>query len=174
MNEVLNRATRVLREVWGYSAFRGPQAEIIEHVANGADALVLLPTGAGKSLCFQVPALLRDGMGVVVSPLIALMQDQVAALREAGVCAEFLNSSQTWPEQRRVEQAVRAGEVDILLVGTERVLRILPQLLMPGHRLFASRALAFAGGPIPTDTALACANVRSAHGHAREIPQDLR
>ncbi len=118
----MSRASRVLREVWGYSAFRGPQAEIIEHVAHGGDALVLLPTGGGKSLCYQVPALVRDGMGVVVSPLIALMQDQVAALREAGVRAEFLNSSLSWPEQQRVEKAARAGEVDILYVAPERLL----------------------------------------------------
>jgi ATP-dependent DNA helicase RecQ len=121
MNAVLSRAAQVLHEVWGYSAFRGPQAEIIEHVANGGDALVLLPTGAGKSLCYQVPALVRDGMGVVVSPLIALMQDQVAALREAGVRAEYLNSSLSWPEQQRVEKAVRAGDVDILYVAPERL-----------------------------------------------------
>jgi ATP-dependent DNA helicase RecQ len=121
MNEVMSRATQVLHEVWGYSAFRGPQAEIIEHVANGGDALVLLPTGGGKSLCYQLPALLRDGMGIVVSPLIALMQDQVAALREAGVRAEFLNSSLSWPEQQRVEKAVRAGSVDILYVAPERL-----------------------------------------------------
>ena len=121
MNEVMSRATQVLHEVWGFSAFRGPQAEIIEHVAHGGDALVLLPTGAGKSLCYQVPALVRDGMGVVVSPLIALMQDQVAALREAGVRAEFLNSSLSWPEQQRVDKAVRAGEVDILYVAPERL-----------------------------------------------------
>jgi len=121
MNEVMSRAAQVLHRVWGYSAFRGPQAEIIEHVTNGADALVLLPTGGGKSLCYQLPALLRDGMGVVVSPLIALMQDQVAALREAGVRAEFLNSSLSWPEQQRVEKAARAGEVDILYVAPERL-----------------------------------------------------
>ena len=121
MNDVMSRATTLLNQVWGYSAFRGPQAEIIEHVANGGDALVLLPTGGGKSLCYQVPALLREGLGVVVSPLIALMQDQVAALREAGVRAEFLNSSLTWPEQQRVEKAVRAGEVDILYVAPERL-----------------------------------------------------
>jgi ATP-dependent DNA helicase RecQ len=121
MSDVMSRATQVLHEVWGYSAFRGLQAEIIGHVASGGDALVLLPTGAGKSLCYQVPALVRDGMGVVVSPLIALMQDQVAALREAGVRAEFLNSSLTWPEQQRVEKAVRAGEVDILYVAPERL-----------------------------------------------------
>ncbi|MEO8019583.1 MAG: DNA helicase RecQ [Pseudomonadota bacterium] len=117
----MSRASQVLHEVWGYSAFRGPQAEIIEHVANGGDALVLLPTGGGKSLCYQVPSLVREGMGVVVSPLIALMQDQVAALREAGVRAEFLNSSLSWPEQQRVEKAVRAGEVDILYVAPERL-----------------------------------------------------
>jgi ATP-dependent DNA helicase RecQ len=122
MSDVIDRASRVLHEVWGYSGFRGAQAEIIEHLANGGDALVLMPTGGGKSLCYQVPALLRDGMGVVVSPLIALMQDQVAALREAGVRAEFLNSSLSWPEQQRVEQAVRAGDVDILYVAPERLL----------------------------------------------------
>jgi ATP-dependent DNA helicase RecQ len=121
MIEIMSRANQILHEVWGYSAFRGPQAEIIEHVAKGGDALVLLPTGGGKSLCYQLPSLVRDGMGVVVSPLIALMQDQVAALREAGVRAEFLNSSLTWPEQQRVEKAVRAGEVDILYVAPERL-----------------------------------------------------
>ena len=121
MNEVMSSATQVLHEVWGFSEFRGPQAEIIGHVANGGDALVLMPTGGGKSLCYQIPALVRDGMGVVVSPLIALMQDQVAALREAGVRAEFLNSSLSWHEQERVEKAIRAGEVDILYVAPERL-----------------------------------------------------
>ena len=121
MNEVMSRATQVLHEVWGYSEFRGPQAEIIGHVANGGDALIRMPTGGGKSLCYQIPALVRGGMGVVVSPLIALMQDQVAALREAGVRAEFLNSSLSWPEQQRVEKTVRAGEVDILYVAPERL-----------------------------------------------------
>jgi ATP-dependent DNA helicase RecQ len=121
MKPNMSRATQVLHEVWGYSAFRGPQAEIIEHVIEGGDALVLLPTGGGKSLCYQVPSLVRDGMGVVVSPLIALMQDQVAALREAGVRAEFLNSSLSWSDQQRVEQAVRAGDVDILYVAPERL-----------------------------------------------------
>src|SRR5688572_14684339 len=121
MNDVVARAAQVLRDVFGYPAFRGSQEEIVGHVAGGADALVLMPTGGGKSLCYQVPALVRAGMGVVVSPLIALMQDQVAALREAGVRAEFLNSSQAWPEQQRVERAVRAGEVDILYVAPERL-----------------------------------------------------
>src|SRR4051812_4350611 len=121
MSAVMSRATQVLHEVWGYSTFRGPQAEINEHVASGADALVLLPTGGGKSLCYQIPALVRDGVGVVVSPLIALMQDQVAALREAGVRAEFLNSSLDWPQQLAVEKRVRAGEVDLLYVAPERL-----------------------------------------------------
>jgi ATP-dependent DNA helicase RecQ len=121
MNDVMSRAAQVLHEIWGYSEFRGPQAEIIAHVANGGDALVLMPTGGGKSLCYQIPALVREGMGVVVSPLIALMQDQVAALREAGVRAEFLNSSLSWPEQQQVETAVRAGTVDILYIAPERL-----------------------------------------------------
>src|SRR5665213_1562938 len=91
-------ADRVLRDVFGYPAFRGERREIVAHVAGGGDAVVLMPTGGGKSLCFQIPALVRAGMGVVVSPLIALMQDQVAALEEAGVRAAALNSSMTWAE----------------------------------------------------------------------------
>jgi len=117
----MTQAAQVLRDVFGYAAFRGPQAEIVEHMAGGGDALVLMPTGGGKSLCYQIPALVRDGVGVVVSPLIALMQDQVAALREAGVRAEFLNSSLSWADQQRVERAVRAGEVDVLYVAPERL-----------------------------------------------------
>src|SRR6266436_10264493 len=96
-------AQQVLHRVFGYDSFRGPQEEIIDHVTAGGDALVLMPTGGGKSLCYQIPALLREGVGVVVSPLIALMQDQVAALEEAGVRAAALNSSLSWPEQQRVE-----------------------------------------------------------------------
>ena len=83
----------VLRRVFGYESFRGPQAEIIEHVCQGGDALVLMPTGGGKSLCYQIPALVRHGVGIVVSPLIALMQDQVRLLRDHGVEATFINSS---------------------------------------------------------------------------------
>jgi len=122
MNDVRAQASRVLRDVFGYSAFRGNQEEIVGHVAGGGDALVLMPTGGGKSLCYQIPALVREGVGVVVSPLIALMQDQVAALREAGVRAEFLNSSLAWPEQQAVERKVRAGQVDLLYVAPERLL----------------------------------------------------
>src|SRR6188472_2372207 len=111
----------ILRDIFGYNEFRGNQAEIIEHLIQGKDVLVLMPTGGGKSLCFQIPALVREGVGVVVSPLIALMQDQVAALREAGVRADFLNSSLTWPEQQAIQRKVRAGEVDILYVAPERL-----------------------------------------------------
>ena len=91
---VAGAAQRVLRRVFGYDAFRGSQREIIEHVVAGGDALVLMPTGGGKSLCYQIPALVRDGVGVVISPLIALMQDQVDALPRSGVRAGFLNSTQ--------------------------------------------------------------------------------
>ncbi len=115
-------ALATLRRVWGYPAFRGLQQSIVEHVIGGGDALVLMPTGAGKSLCYQVPALVREGVGVVVSPLIALMQDQVDALRENGVRAEYLNSTLSLDAVRRVERALRAGDVDLLYVAPERLL----------------------------------------------------
>ena len=97
----LDDAVRVLREVFGYPAFRGQQEEIIRHVIAGGDALVLMPTGGGKSLCYQIPALVRPGLGVVVSPLIALMKDQVDALRQAGVRAAYLNSTLSPAEAAR-------------------------------------------------------------------------
>jgi ATP-dependent DNA helicase RecQ len=114
--------TDVLQRVFGYERFRGQQQAIIEHVGGGGDALVLMPTGGGKSLCYQVPALLRDGVAVVVSPLIALMRDQVAALRQAGVRAAFLNSTLSWDEAREVEARLRAGDLDLLYVAPERLL----------------------------------------------------
>ena len=107
--------------MFGYDAFRGQQAEIIETVVGGGDALVLMPTGGGKSLCYQVPALVRPGTGVVVSPLIALMQDQVDALAALGVRAAFLNSSQRLDERREVEAAYLAGELDLLYLAPERL-----------------------------------------------------
>jgi ATP-dependent DNA helicase RecQ len=113
---------RILREVFGYPQFRAPQGEIIDHVARGGDALVLMPTGGGKSLCYQIPALVRTGLAVVVSPLIALMQDQVAGLKEAGVRAEALNSSLDWQEAQRIEHLVRAGDLDLLYLAPERLL----------------------------------------------------
>ena len=122
MTDLISRASRILQDVFGYTAFRGHQAEIVTHLAGGHDALVLMPTGGGKSLCYQIPALLRGGVGVVVSPLIALMQDQVAALHEAGVRAEFLNSSLSWAESQSVERRARAGEIDLLYLAPERLL----------------------------------------------------
>jgi len=119
--ELAARANTLLRDVFGYDTFRGQQADIVQHVAGGGDALVLMPTGGGKSLCFQIPALLRPGIGVVVSPLIALMQDQVAALHEAGVRAEFLNSSLDWRQAQQVEQRARAGDLDLLYMAPERL-----------------------------------------------------
>ncbi len=111
-----------LQSVFGYESFRGDQQAIIEHLVGGGDALVLMPTGGGKSLCYQIPALIRAGTGVVVSPLIALMQDQVDALTELGVRAAFLNSSQDWRTAREVEQAFLAGQLDLLYVAPERLL----------------------------------------------------
>jgi ATP-dependent DNA helicase RecQ len=116
-----NRPLDVLRRVFGYESFRGRQREIIDHVAEGGDALVLMPTGGGKSLCYQIPALVRDGTGVVISPLIALMQDQVSALNALGVRAGFLNSTQDMDERRRVESAFVAGELDLLYLAPERL-----------------------------------------------------
>ena len=117
-----SRALGVLRDVFGYPAFRGEQAEIIGHVAIGGDALVLMPTGGGKSLCYQIPALLRPGCAVVVSPLIALMQDQVDALTQLGVKAACLNSTLDWREAQAVEQAIFSGQLDLVYIAPERLL----------------------------------------------------
>jgi ATP-dependent DNA helicase RecQ len=114
-------AAQVLRRVFGYDSFRGRQREIIEHVVAGGDALVLMPTGGGKSLCYQIPALVREGVGVVVSPLIALMQDQVDALRALGVRAGFLNSTQDPDERQLVEAEFVAGKLDLLYLAPERL-----------------------------------------------------
>ncbi|QGV77977.1 DNA helicase RecQ [Streptomyces ficellus] len=116
-----DEALRVLGKVFGYDSFRGEQREIIDHVVGGGDALVLMPTGGGKSLCYQIPALVRRGVGVVVSPLIALMQDQVDALRALGVRAGFLNSTQDLDERRLVEAEFAAGELDLLYLAPERL-----------------------------------------------------
>jgi ATP-dependent DNA helicase RecQ len=113
--------SEALRRVFGYDTFRDGQREIIDHVVAGHDALVLMPTGGGKSLCYQIPAMVRDGTAVVVSPLIALMQDQVDALTSLGVRAGFLNSTQDFDERRLVESAFLAGELDLLYVAPERL-----------------------------------------------------
>jgi len=117
----LSDPAAVLRRVFGYDSFLGSQREIIDHLIGGQDAVVLMPTGGGKSLCYQIPALVRDGTGVVVSPLIALMQDQVDALRGLGVRAGFLNSTQDIGARRLVEDAFVAGELDLLYVAPERL-----------------------------------------------------
>jgi ATP-dependent DNA helicase RecQ len=113
---------QVLRDVFGYDAFRGHQADVIDHVVAGGDAIVLMPTGGGKSLCYQIPALIRPGTGVVVSPLIALMQDQVDAVRQLGIRAAYLNSTQDAGSRRDVERAFRQGDLDLLYVAPERLL----------------------------------------------------
>ncbi|MBN1239540.1 MAG: DNA helicase RecQ [Gammaproteobacteria bacterium] len=133
--EALNAAARptmagalaVLRDVFGYDAFRGRQEAAIGAALEGRDALVLMPTGGGKSLCYQIPALLRAGTGIVVSPLIALMEDQVRALRELGVDAAFLNSTLGWREQQEIVERLRSGALALLYVAPERLLQ--PQTL---------------------------------------------
>ena len=124
---MLEQAQRVLKDIFGYDSFRGRQGDIIERVANGGDALVLMPTGGGKSLCFQVPALLRDGLAVVVSPLIALMDDQVATLEELGVAAAALNSTLSAEQQRDLAARIKRGEVKMLYLAPERLVQ--PRML---------------------------------------------
>ncbi|HEY8987099.1 MAG TPA: DEAD/DEAH box helicase, partial [Streptomyces sp.] len=116
-----SEALATLRKVFGYDSFRGEQEAIVDHVVGGGDAVVLMPTGGGKSLCYQIPSLVRAGTGVVVSPLIALMQDQVDALRAVGVRAGFINSTQDFDERRLVEAEYVAGELDLLYLAPERL-----------------------------------------------------
>ncbi len=135
----MENAHHLLNNTFGYHDFRHHQAEIIQTLNNGQDALVLMPTGGGKSLCFQIPALLREGTGVVISPLIALMQDQVDALRQLGLSAAFLNSTQDAATQQQTESALRAGELDLLYIAPERLLT--PRML---QLLEASKVALFA------------------------------
>ena len=117
-------ALQTLYDIFGYSTFRGEQEAIVAHVTSGGDALVLMPTGGGKSLCYQLPALLREGVGIVVSPLIALMQDQVDALKQLGVRAAFLNSSQDADEAREITAQLMRGHLQIVYVAPERLLKM--------------------------------------------------
>ena len=120
-NESARNPLAILKQVYGYTAFRGKQADVVAQVVSGGDAVVLFPTGAGKSLCFQIPALCRDGVGIIVSPLIALMRDQVEALKQLGVRAAALNSSLTREEFVDVRRAIDRGELDLLYVTPERI-----------------------------------------------------
>src|SRR5689334_15027117 len=132
-------ALGLLNSVFGLTAFRGAQEEIVRHVTDGGNCLVLMPTGGGKSLCYQLPSLLRKGCGIVVSPLIALMRDQVAALEEAGVNASVLNSTLSPQESNEVERRLLAGDLDLLYVAPERLLtpRCLSLLAQANIALFA-------------------------------------
>ncbi len=123
-------ALQTLHNVFGYENFRGDQAAIIDAVVSGRDALVLMPTGGGKSLCYQIPALIRDGAGLVVSPLIALMQDQVRALHELGIEAAFLNSSLSHEQQADVIRRLKAGEIQLLYVAPERLVQPRTQAML--------------------------------------------
>src|ERR1700688_4183109 len=120
--EIGDEALSVLNSVFGLPGFRGAQEEIVRHVVGGGNCLVLMPTGGGKSLCYQLPSLLRQGCGIVVSPLIALMRDQVAGLIEAGVKAAVLNSTLSWDEASAVEARLLAGDLDLLYIAPERLL----------------------------------------------------
>src|SRR3982074_3695939 len=138
-SDIAPNALSVLNSVFGLPGFRGAQQEIVRHVTDGGDCLVLMPTGGGKSLCYQLPALLRAGCGIVVSPLIALMRDQVAGLLDAGVRAAVLNSSLCFEEASAVEQRLLTGDLDILYIAPARLLapRCLALLTRARLALFA-------------------------------------
>ena len=118
---MMNQAYQVLNRTFGYQEFRPPQDQIIQTLLNGEDAFVLMPTGGGKSLCYQIPALVRNGIGIVISPLIALMQDQVDALTQAGIRAACMNSSMSSEHNVRTEQLALNGELDIIYLAPERL-----------------------------------------------------
>ena len=117
------KAVEILNSLYGYDSFRGHQADIIDHVSAGNNALVLMPTGGGKSICYQIPSMLRDGVGIIISPLIALMQDQVGAMQQLGVKAAFLNSTLSHIEQNQIEQQLLSGDLDLLYIAPERLIQ---------------------------------------------------
>ena len=137
---LLQSSHQVLHDVFGFDQFRGAQESIVGHVIAGGDALVLMPTGAGKSLCYQIPSLVRRGVGVVVSPLIALMQDQVDALTQLGVKASFLNSSLDAVTSQQVTARLLAGDLDLIYVAPERLMN--PGFLSTLDRLNAGPGIA--------------------------------
>ncbi len=147
--------------MFGYAAFRGEQQAVVDHVAAGGDALVLMPTGAGKSLCYQIPSLLRSGVGIVVSPLIALMQDQVDALRQLGVRAAFLNSSIDADAVREVQGRLLRGELDLLYVAPERL--VMPSFLALLDQLHAPSSLLPGGGRKANAPGIALFAIDEAH-----------
>lgn len=120
---MISRAQEILKHTFGYTEFRSPQKEVIQTILDGQDALVLMPTGGGKSLCYQIPGLVRDGMAIVVSPLIALMQDQVSALQQLGIRAAYLNSTLSREQHNQVMRAIYDGSLDMLYVAPERLLQ---------------------------------------------------
>jgi len=122
MSSTRDAALRLLQKTYGYRSFRGEQAEVVEHVVSGGNAFVLMPTGGGKSLCYQIPALLRPGVGIIISPLIALMQDQVDALKQLGIKAAAINSSMTGASIGQTKNQIRNGEIDLVYVAPERLL----------------------------------------------------
>ena len=134
-NPSSDAALQTLRQVFGYDSFRGPQQAIIEQITAGRDVLVLMPTGGGKSLCYQIPSLVRDGVGIVISPLIALMQDQVSALHQLGVRAAFLNSTLNFEQVRDIEQRLLTGELDLLYIAPERLTHPRTQALFAQCRI---------------------------------------
>ena len=117
----MSSAQSILQTVFGFSSFRGYQGKIVDSIIEGEDALVLMPTGGGKSLCYQIPSLVREGCGVVISPLIALMQNQVDAMRLLGIKADFLNSTLSADESNRIETALINGQLDLLYIAPERL-----------------------------------------------------
>ena len=117
------KAVEILNSLYGYDSFRGHQADIIDHVSAGNNALVLMPTGGGKSICYQIPSMLRDGVGIIISPLIALMQDQVGAMQQLGVSGAFLNSTLSHMEQNQIEQQLLSGDLDLLYIAPERLIQ---------------------------------------------------